>query len=182
LRDLEIRGAGNLLGKQQSGHIAAVGFDMYCKLLKKSVNKLENKSEDEKPEVHVHFDFMPLGISGDKDTACISPEYIDSEQVRLEIYKKASAITDKKGFSSLKEEVLDRFGKFPPEVQRYFIFLEIKIQAHNSGLYTVSSRDGRLYLEDGNGYRKVMGKVPRISGNTTFQKLTEVKKHITKAL
>ena len=181
LRDLEIRGAGNLLGKEQSGHIAAVGFDMYCKLLKKSVDKLENNSEEEDVDVHVSFDFMPLGVSAVYDTACLLPEFIGSEQVRLEIYKRSAALKDRKALKVLKDELRDRFGAFPVEVKRYFIFQEIRLQAQKSGLHTVSCREGRLYLEDEKGYRKIMGKVPRLTEGTTLKKLAEVKAIIIKA-
>ena len=162
LRDLEIRGAGNLLGKEQSGHIAAVGFEMYCKLLKQSVNKLEKKSGSKEVNIHINIDFMPMGHSqsGAEQSACIPPDYISSEVVRLETYKRAARIKDLSRLESFEEEILDRFGSFPQEVINYFKVLEIRINALLKGIHSIAVRSGKVFLEDEGGYIKRNGRIP----------------------
>lgn len=162
LRDLEIRGAGNLLGKEQSGHIAAVGFDMYCKLLKQSVDKLEKKPKEKELNIHINLDFMPMGLSknGSTQSACLSPDYISSENVRLETYKRASKITTIDKLEEFEKEIDDRFGSFPAEVENYFKVLKIRVLAFNKKIHSVASRDGNLFLEDEDGYYKRNGRVP----------------------
>ena len=180
LRDLEIRGAGNLLGKEQSGHIAAVGFEMYCKLLKQSVNKLEKKPESKETNVHINIDFMPMGMSSDGDlsSACLSPVFISSEVVRLETYKRAARIRDLKSLDLFEEEILDRFGAFPQEVINYFGLLKIKVNAINKKIHSVAVRDGKLFLEDEAGYVKRNGRVPELKTPFSLDQIIKVIKGV----
>ena len=180
LRDLEIRGAGNLLGKEQSGHIAAVGFDMYCKLLKQSVNKLEKKPENNEINIHMNIDFMPMGMSkGDSgNSACLSPDYVTSEVVRLETYKRAARIKSLDRFESFKEEILDRFGSFPKEVANYFKVLEIRVLSLKKGIHSVAVRDKNLFLEDEDGYIKRNGRVPVLKSPESLDQIIRIIKGI----
>ena len=176
LRDLEIRGSGNLLGKEQSGHIAAVGFDMYCKLLKQSVSKLENKPQEVDMSIHVNLDFMPVGMPSEshKNTAALIPDYIASETVRLEIYKRAVRLGTLKKLKAFEAEIRDRFGVFPKPVSNYFYILEIKVRAALKGIHSVASRDGKVYLEDKNGFFKVDGRLPKLKETAPKAKMKEV--------
>ncbi|MCH2205937.1 MAG: transcription-repair coupling factor [Lentisphaerales bacterium] len=173
LRDLEIRGAGNLLGKEQSGHIAAVGFEMYCKLLKSSVARLENKKEP-LTVTNVSIDFLPIGMSEDKESACIPPEYIESQTIRLETYQRTAKLDSLKLLNEFCKELRDRFGRFPKTVSFYMKFLEIKVRAQLKRLHAVAVRDGRLYLEGEEGYKKINGKVPVLSEGSTTARLNEI--------
>ena len=125
LRDLEIRGAGNLLGKEQSGFVQSVGFDMYCKLLEESVKELqsggeaaplpqENKSYVD-PKIDVDFDLL------------IPEEYIPTELERITIYHRLVNFSDLEQVNRLREELKDRFGTFPEEVERFLQTIELKI-------------------------------------------------------
>ena len=173
LRDLEIRGAGNLLGKEQSGHIAAVGFEMYCKLLKQSVNKLEKKPESKEANIHINIDFMPMGQSksGSGSSACIPPEYIASEVVRLETYKRAARIKDLQRLESFEEEILDRFGAFPQEVINYFKILRIRVNAIIKRIHSIAIREGKVFLEDEGGYIKRNGRIPVLKSPETLDQV-----------
>ncbi|NQZ56548.1 MAG: transcription-repair coupling factor, partial [Lentisphaeraceae bacterium] len=181
MRELEIRGAGNLLGKQQSGHIAAIGFDMYCKLLKESVAKLERKPVTDKINVHLVLDFMPLGLkSSEVDCACIPPSFIESDLMRIEFYKKAATLFDRKKLKALEAELRDRFGIFPKELLNYFKILEIKIAAHGAGIHSIVVRENRSLMEDKEGFRRLNGKIPVLTAKSPKAKLNELLKLVKK--
>jgi len=137
MRDLEIRGAGNLLGAEQSGHITAVGFDLYCQLLKQSVSALKGEKVKPRLEVQVRLDFLPLS-PGDApasdnvkstepgeqpllvlpDHAAIPYTYIADPRQRIEIYRKLAQANDTESLKTLQAELRDRFGPPPPAVER----------------------------------------------------------------
>lgn len=173
LRDLEIRGAGNLLGKEQSGHIAAVGFDMYCKLLKSSVSRLENKDGND-TVTNLALDFLPIGMSETKDSACFPADYIESENVRLETYQRTAKINDLKALNPFVKEIRDRFGRFPKQVSLYMKYIEIRVRAQMKRIHAVSVRDARVYLEHEDGYLKLNGKIPSLVTTTVTSQLNEI--------
>ena len=173
LRDLEIRGAGNLLGKEQSGHIAAVGFEMYCKLLKSSVARLENKKEN-LTVANVSLDFLPIGISENGDSACIPPDYIESETVRLETYQRTAKLSSLKSLNEFSKELRDLFGRFPKTVSYYMRFRNSKVRSQLKHIHAVSVRDDRLYLEGEEGYLRLNGKMPVLVEEKASAKLNEI--------
>lgn len=132
LKDLEIRGAGNLLGAEQSGHIYRVGFDMYMEMLEKAVAEL--KGEEIKEEVEPQ---IRLRLS-----AFIPEDYITDITLRLSIYKRLSLVKSLNELSELKEEVKDRFGNLPEEVNNLMHVVKIKIMAKQlliSKVYDIDS-------------------------------------------
>ncbi len=180
LRDLEIRGAGNLLGKEQSGHIAAVGFDLYCKLLKQSVDTLERKVSHKEIEVVVNFDFMPIGIlkNNQSGAASLPPDYITSETVRLELYKRAAKIFDLEQLNEFEKELADRFGTLPPAAENYLKILRIRIIAYNKKIHSVTARNGNLFIESESGYHKRNGKVPVLTKPENLDEIITILKKI----
>lgn len=117
--DLEIRGAGNLLGAEQSGHIAALGFDLYCRIIEQTVREMKGQPPEEE-----FFPQLELQVS-----AHFPEEYIPDMKQRLEMYKRLMSV---QGFGQLldvEEEVRDRYGKFPPEAQNIVSLAEIKLIA-----------------------------------------------------
>ncbi len=106
MRDLEIRGAGNLLGEQQHGHMDAVGYDMYCKLLKESVDELCGNPPENSLETSIDF----------RVSAHIPENYIHSTESRIDMYKRIAAITDLQDRYAIEEELEDRFGDIPETV------------------------------------------------------------------
>jgi transcription-repair coupling factor (superfamily II helicase) len=119
LRDLEIRGAGNILGTEQSGHIAAVGYELYCQLLENAVRAI--KGEPLRQPRHVAVD---LPISG-----FIPPEYVPPGRAKIEMYRKLSAVPNVEQLKALREEFRDRFGPLPPEVETLLTIRDLQIAA-----------------------------------------------------
>ena len=103
LKDLEIRGAGNLLGGQQSGHIAGVGFDLYVRMIGEAVNELKGDGPAEKPEVRVE---LPVN-------AHIPHDYVPGERLRLEAYTRIAAIDSEQDVTAVRDELTDRYGEPP---------------------------------------------------------------------
>ena len=133
LKDLEIRGAGNLLGAEQSGHIYKVGFDMYMEMLEKAVSEL--KGEEIKEEIEPQ---IRLRLS-----AFIPEDYIPDIALRLSIYRRISSVKSLNALTELKEELLDRFGSMPEEVNNLMHVIKVKILSRLLYISTVSDIDGR---------------------------------------
>lgn len=134
MKDLEIRGAGNLLGKSQHGHIEAVGYELYCKMLNEAVQTLNG--------VEIAEDFDTL-IDLDVD-AYIPSEYIVNEVQKLDIYKRIAGIETEDEAVDMKEELIDRFGKVPVCADNLLRIALIRAKAHKLCMSEVSGRDGKL--------------------------------------
>jgi transcription-repair coupling factor (superfamily II helicase) len=106
MRDLEIRGAGDILGTQQSGQISSIGFHLYCKLLKKAIEALKKKSSPSFTEAKMEFSF----------DACLPEEYINETSLRMEIYHRLGESIDMEEVDAILAELKDRFGPYPPQV------------------------------------------------------------------
>jgi transcription-repair coupling factor (superfamily II helicase) len=136
MRDLEIRGAGNLLGVKQHGHMEAVGYDLYCKMLSDAVAKQKGAPEGE--------DFDTLAdLTVD---AFIPGEYIVNEVQKLDIYKRIAGIESNKEKEDMRDELLDRFGGVPASVENLLRIALIRVNAHNLEILEVKGRPGRLSL------------------------------------
>lgn len=131
MRDLEIRGAGNLLGRRQHGHMEAVGYDLYCKMLNEAVKHL--KGEEEKED-------FPTTVDLDVD-AYIPPSYIMNEVQKLDIYKRIAGIEDEAECEDMREELLDRFGESPKSVENLLRIALIRRQAHTLYLSEVQGKN-----------------------------------------
>ncbi len=133
LRDLEIRGVGNLLGREQHGHIAAVGYDLYCRLLEKAVKRAKKEAVPEPLETAVD-----LGL----DTY-IPEEYVPDLRTRVEAYRRLTACRTEEELAAAEREVLDRFGKFPAPVANFIAALRVKIRASRWDFASVArGKDG----------------------------------------
>lgn len=134
MRDLEIRGAGNLLGARQHGHMQAVGYDMYCKMLGEAVKSLKGipMVEDFNTSVDLDVD------------AFIPPAYIVNEVQKLDIYKRIAGIENQAECDDMKEELLDRFGQIPVAVENLFRISMIRVSAHKLYITEVKGRNGEI--------------------------------------
>ena len=133
MKDLEMRGAGNILGLSQSGHIDAVGYDLYIKLLNEAVKYLRENSEDGKNVDNVNVDDFVNGFDTIVDIdidAFIPNTYIEDEETKLDVYRKISKCEREEEFDDLKEELKDRFGNFPKELENLIFIAKLKIRAH----------------------------------------------------
>ncbi len=142
LRDLEIRGAGNILGKEQSGHISAVGYELYCKLLESAVHKLKT-GEEKVPEV------MKTNIELEIEKY-IPTTYISSERQRLQVYRKLASVSTILECEALKEELTDIFGPLPEKVRRLIELEKLRILGGKFQIRRIRFYGGELifYLTD----------------------------------
>ena len=141
MKDMEIRGAGNLLGKDQSGDVYAVGFDLYMRLLNEAVNRL-TAQKDYKPESEV---LMELEYTG-----YIPDTYVTVPQIKMEIYKKIASITTDQEFESIVNELSDRFGPIPDEVSSLLALAEIRIICGKLSIKSIKEKQGEVKVEFGN--------------------------------
>ncbi len=136
MRDLEIRGAGDILGAEQSGHMAEVGYELYCKLINNAIH--EAKNEPVKPDLDTVME-IPLD-------AHIPPKYIPREQGRIAMYKRIAGITDLDSFRDVQDELIDRYGDIPRSVQTLLEISLLKSKAEELGLSAVAVRQEEAKL------------------------------------
>jgi transcription-repair coupling factor (superfamily II helicase) len=134
MRDLEIRGAGNMLGPEQSGQMAAVGYDMYCRLMREAVAELRGKRAPRIADTSVEI----------RVSAHVPAEYIGDEMLRIEAYKKIAAVDGMQSAKRVREELSDRFGKLPKPVENLVMISLIKSFAARAGIAAVT-RSGKAY-------------------------------------
>ncbi len=138
MRDLEIRGAGNLLGGEQHGHMEAIGYDMYCRLLEEEVQQMKGEA----PKEEAFETTIDLNIN-----AFIPDFYIKNQEQRLELYKKIAGIRNQEEYYELQEELEDRYGDLPKSVRLLLEVVLLKAEAHDMGITAVSQKHGNLLLE-----------------------------------
>ncbi|MEB7508686.1 transcription-repair coupling factor [Staphylococcus xylosus] len=142
MRDLNIRGAGNLLGKQQHGFIDSVGFDLYSQMLEEAVNEKRGVTDEKQdaPEVEIELNI----------DAYLPAEYIQNEQAKIEIYKKLRKIETEAQLMDVKDELIDRFNDYPVEVERLLEMMEIKVHALHAGVTLIKDigKKVEIYLSE----------------------------------
>jgi transcription-repair coupling factor (superfamily II helicase) len=183
MRDLEIRGAGNLLGAEQSGHITAVGFELYCQLLKQSVGALKGEKVKPRVEVRVDLDFIEMNQrrEGDKTSnalpyASLPENYVTEPQHRIEIYRKLAQATDKPALDALQKELRDRFGKLPPPVELLLSVGELKILACERAVTVIEVEADKLKITRRGDFIQLGGKFPRLTKKEAGARLKEIKR------
>ena len=205
MRDLEIRGAGSILGTAQSGHIITVGFDLYCQLLKQAVAQLKGQKPRLRLDVDVRLDFVvtneaefiapPTRSSGfpapnaaevgkaplpERIPAFIPVAYVSDPAMRIRSYREIAEITSREQLERLRRDWRDRFGAFPPAVDNLFALVEIKLAAATSGVSRVEVRERKVMLTRHGDFILVAGKFPRLVGSKIDQHLPEVVELIKK--
>ena len=198
MRDLEIRGAGSILGTAQSGHIVAVGFDLYCQLLKQAVTQLKGEKPRLRLDVDLRLDFVATNEAefvappkvapavGEADSlpckipAFIPITYVSEPALRIRAYRGIAEITSPEQLDRLRRDWRDRFGPFPLGVDNLFALIEIKLAAAGSGVSRVEVRDRKLMLTRHGDFILVAGKFPRLVASKIEQHLGEVLQLIEK--
>lgn len=136
MRDLEIRGAGNLLGAEQHGHMEAVGYDMYCKLLDEAVREQRGEIVEEEFETSVDLNI----------NAFIPSYYISNEEQKLEVYKKIAQISNQDDYFDIQEEIEDRYGNLPRSVSLLLEVVLLKAEAHRKDILSISQKQKNILI------------------------------------
>ena len=170
MRDLELRGAGNLLGSQQSGHIAGVGFELYCQLLKQSVARLKGEPGADRIRAEVKLDFIATGEGGSRSRrtsgsfafaaikeseyradhaeslieAALPVAYIAEPRLRIDLYRRLALADNDTTLQEITAELIDRFGKLPRPTQALIEVSRIRVFAEGAGVRRVESENERL--------------------------------------
>ncbi len=202
MRDLELRGAGNLLGPEQSGHIVGVGFELYCQLLKQSIARLKGEKTAIAIRANVKLDFIYQGEGQLEDSnkyedgytilkkldleegecepmqARIPASYLDETRLRIDMYRKLAMAEKPEDIENLREDMIDRFGKFPLEVEALLKLTEIRCRAEAKGILSVESEGNRLKCRIKRGkeddYIKLGTRFPRLVSNDALKRLDEI--------
>ncbi len=185
MRDLEIRGAGNLLGSEQSGHITAVGFELYCQLLKQSVSSFKGEKVKPRVEVRVALDFLnESAVNSQSSTATdhqllttnLPHNYVTEPQHRIEIYRKLAQATEKSALENLSKELRDRFGPLPSPVELLLQVAELKILASEKAVTAIEVEEDKLKITRHNDFITLGGKFPRLTKKEAKARLKEIKR------
>jgi transcription-repair coupling factor (superfamily II helicase) len=134
LKDLEIRGAGNLLGGEQSGHVAAVGFDLYVKMIGEAVRELRGDGPAERAEVRIE---LPVD-------AHIPHDYVTGERLRLEAYTRIAAIDSPADITAVRDELTDRYGAVPAQVESLLTVARLRALARRAGLTDITLQGNHI--------------------------------------
>jgi transcription-repair coupling factor (superfamily II helicase) len=132
MRDMEIRGAGNILGSEQSGHIAAIGYDLYIRLLSQAVEEFKRGQPIAEPGA-VTLD-LPL-------TALIPVDYVADTELRLATYRRVAAVSNLRGLEEMRAELIDRFGPIPPEVEHLLALIALRLRCEELGIESIIERE-----------------------------------------
>ncbi len=193
MRDLELRGAGNLIGSEQSGQIAGVGFDLYCQLLRQSIARLKGEATATHVRAEVRLDFVRRGMGarrrrGDKDArfevfrqakaeegriaatdAEIPGDYIPESRIRVDLYRRLGLVATREEMDRLEAEIADRFGPPPHPVKVLLLVTRIRLEAEYCGIGLVETEGALLRL------RKAGTETEFVRRGTRFPRLTRKK-------
>jgi len=204
MRDLELRGAGNLLGPEQSGHVAGVGFELYCQLLRQSVSRLKGDKTAIQIRATVKLDFVFIG-EGDPDTAnrgrkedgftalrdaemeggdCepiqarVPTTYITETRLRIDVYRRLAIAENLAQVRQVETDLKDRFGTFGEEVRALLLVTEIRVRAEQKRILSVETAGNRLKCLRASGrnddYCMLSGRFPRLTAPTAQKRLREI--------
>ena len=163
MRDLELRGAGNLLGSQQSGHIAAVGFGLYCQLLKRTIAMMKGERVKDAIDVKLNLDFASPRLPF---------TYIEEDAQRLTLMKRFAEAQGEREVAALAREMADRFGPPPPEASEYVRIALLRSVCAAAGITNVDVKGERaVFYETGS---RDVAFVETLSGKTAEEKLSEL--------
>jgi transcription-repair coupling factor (superfamily II helicase) len=190
LRDLELRGAGNLLGSEQSGHVAGIGFELYCRLLRESVSRLKGEEISLRPSATVRIDFLTAGAPSADDEAedelillgAFFPDaYTAEPRLRIEAYRKLARMREEQEINDYVEELNDRFGSPPPEVFALIQETRIRCLAEEAGFDLLEIKNKEIFcrlIKRGEGgtkqYCRKAGQIPKLSSKEPLLKLKEI--------
>jgi len=181
MKDLEIRGAGNLLGTKQSGHISQIGFELYCQLLRQSVDRLKGRKDAPRGETSFKADFIAFSeiAYAKEDPNLVLPAFLPSSwleetKVRITAYREISEAGTQKAIDALEKSWRDRFGRIPEAAARLLEITRIKALAAGEGIASVEIQGQRLMLHRNGDYILLEGRrFPRLIAASPAGKLAE---------
>jgi transcription-repair coupling factor (superfamily II helicase) len=180
LRDLEIRGAGNLLGTEQSGHIAAVGFDMYCQMLKMAVNRMQGRRVSRPIDVALRADFLVqsealMAQAAEGATPAFLPtSFIEDTRLRITAYRQLGEVMTRKELDELEAQWRDQYGeKLPHAVENLLTCAAIRLAAAHAGITEVEIKERKLMLTRNQKFVMLNGKFPRLTERQGHKQLAE---------
>ena len=201
MRDLELRGAGNLLGAEQSGHIAGVGFELYCHLLKQSVARLKGEPGSDRIRAEVKLDFIATGEGGGRSRrttgtagfaaikeaeyrkpaelveAALPADYVAEPRLRIDFYRRLALAEDRAAVRAIAEEAADRFGPLPTPARALVALSEIRVLAEAAGVRRVESEGDRLICRlarNPDQFLKTGTRFPRLAAKDPLKRLNEI--------
>ena len=192
IRDLELRGAGNLLGSEQSGHVAGIGFELYCRLLKESVSRLKGDDLSLRLSATVRLDFLVSGETGDEEGpdlqngieiagAFLPEDYTAEPRLRIEGYRRLSRMQTLVELDEYEEELRDRFGPLPNEVKNLLAETKIRCLCEEAGFDQLEVKGSELFCrfvrkarDKEKKYLRIAGRIPKLSARKPLLKLKEI--------
>jgi transcription-repair coupling factor (superfamily II helicase) len=180
IRDMEIRGAGNILGAAQSGHISAVGFGLYCQLLKQSIARLKGEAPAAIVDTELRLDFIQLTPTPSEayGAAYLPMHYIPDERIRVAVYRRIAEATDSKDIEGLQQELEDRFGKLPPVVTRLLAVATIRIQAAHLKIDLVEVKQRKIIIKRKGHYLRTGSRFDTLETDDPDDRLLELQDYI----
>ena len=181
MRDLEIRGAGNLLGTQQSGHIAAIGFELYCQLLRQSIERLQGNIPSMRADAKIKADFLSLSEANHKSRsdaassigAYIPASYMESTSLRMAAYTQLARVSNTDEIDEIEHGWNDRFSKLPAEARHLLLMHKVRVIASAARISQVEISAQKLMLTRNNDYILIDKRFPRLSKTKPSDKLRE---------
>ncbi len=181
MKDLEIRGAGNLLGTKQSGHISQIGFELYCQLLRQSVDRLKGRKDAPRGETGFKADFISFGETAylreapnEVLPAFLPASWLEETKVRITAYRELAEAVTEKSLAALEKSWRDRFGRIPEPAARLIEIARIKALAAAQGIASVEIQGQRLMLHRNGDYILLEGRrFPRLQSASPQEKLSE---------
>ncbi|MFM8807742.1 MAG: TRCF domain-containing protein, partial [Chthoniobacterales bacterium] len=177
MRDLEIRGAGNILGTEQSGHILAIGFEFYCRLLKAAVARLKGEKAPGRPETRVEIDFIatdPAALAEGQLAAWIPSDYISEPRERIAAHRELAEAESLPALDQVKARWRDRYGRLPAPARNLLKLGAVRLRAATAGIDLVATEGNVLRLRRNGDFIMVGHRHPRLEEGDPSLKLRQI--------
>ncbi len=181
MRDLEIRGAGNILGTEQSGHVISVGFDLYCQLLRDAVARARGEKKERTADVIVRIDFLCTSegdfLSRDPGTALpayLPHRFVPTPVERMQLYRRVAEVTTERMVEELSEEMRDRFGPLPKMVAHLLELARLRVLAAAKAITIIDVKEARVALTRNGDLLLIGNKFPRLTSIQPTHKFAEL--------
>jgi len=182
MQDLGIRGAGNILGMRQSGHIAAIGFTLYCQLLRQTVARMKGEKPPKLVTTEIIMDALDAspGHSDGGSLTCIPYSYIEEDSQRISTYRRLAECVTVEEVKALGDELADRYGEHPNAVRRLLKVTDLRIRASQANIDRVEIHGGEVQLFRNGAPLRINGQLPQILDTTVAIQLATLGRIVEK--